>query len=52
MIACVIHGAKELKIEDRPEPRPQEGEVLVRFGSGGIIAYYHDYYHEGRVGNF
>jgi len=32
MIACVIHGAKELKIENRPEPLlPQDGEVLVRF---------------------
>jgi len=30
MIACVIHGAKELKIENRPEPpRPQNGEVLA-----------------------
>ena len=36
MTACVIHGAKELKIENRPEPRPQEGEVLVRFGAGGF----------------
>ena len=26
MIACVIHGAEELKIENHPEPRPQDGE--------------------------
>lgn len=52
MIACVIHGAKELKIENRPEPRPQEGEVLVRFGAGGICGSDLHYYHEGRVGDF
>jgi L-idonate 5-dehydrogenase len=52
MIACVIHGANELKIENRPEPRPQEGEVLVRFGAGGICGSDLHYYHEGRVGNF
>jgi hypothetical protein len=33
MITCVIHEAKELKIENCPEPRPQDGEVLVRFGA-------------------
>jgi len=52
MTACVIHGAKELKIENRPEPRPQEGEVLVRFGAGGICGSDLHYYHEGRVGDF
>ena len=52
MIACVIHGAKDLKIENRPEPRPQEGEVLVRFGAGGICGSDLHYYQEGRVGNF
>ncbi len=52
MIACVIHGAKELKIENRPEPRSQEGEVLVRFGAGGICGSDLHYYHEGRVGDF
>jgi L-idonate 5-dehydrogenase len=52
MIACVIHGAKELKIEKRPEPRPAEGEVLVRFGAGGICGSDLHYYHEGRVGDF
>jgi hypothetical protein len=32
MIACVIHGAKDLRFEKRPDPQPGEGEVLVRFG--------------------
>jgi L-idonate 5-dehydrogenase len=52
MIACVIHGAKELKVENRPEPQPQEGEVLVRFGAGGICGSDLHYYHDGRVGDF
>jgi len=53
MIACVIHGAKELKIENRPEPAlPQDGEVLVRFGAGGICGSDLHYYHEGGILDF
>jgi L-idonate 5-dehydrogenase len=53
MIACVIHGAKELKIENRPEPPlPQDGEVLVRFGAGGICGSDLHYYHEGGILDF
>jgi threonine dehydrogenase-like Zn-dependent dehydrogenase len=50
MKACVIHAAKSLKIEERPEPRPSDGEVLVRFGAGGICGSDLRYYHEGRAG--
>jgi L-idonate 5-dehydrogenase len=52
MIACVIHGAKDLQIENRPEPQPGTGEVIVRFGAGGICGSDLHYFHEGRVGNF
>jgi L-idonate 5-dehydrogenase len=52
MIACVIHAAKDLQIENRPEPQPGAGEVIVRFGAGGICGSDLHYYHEGRVGNF
>jgi len=52
MIACVIHGAKTLKIEERPTPTPEEGEVLIQFGAGGICGSDLHYYHEGRVGDF
>jgi L-idonate 5-dehydrogenase len=52
MIACVIHGAKELTIENRPEPKPSEGEVLIQFGAGGICGSDLHYYQEGRVGDF
>ena len=52
MIACVIHRAKDLQVENRPEPLPGKGEVIVRFGAGGICGSDLHYYHEGRVGNF
>jgi L-idonate 5-dehydrogenase len=52
MIACVIHGAKDLQIETRSEPKPSTGEVIVRFGAGGICGSDLHYYHEGSVGNF
>ncbi len=52
MIACVIHRAKDLKVEKRPEPQPGAGEVIIRFGAGGICGSDLHYYHEGRVGNF
>ena len=53
MIVCVIHGAHELKIKNRPEPSlPQDGEVLVRFGAGGICGSDLHYYHEGGILDF
>ena len=52
MIACVIHRAKDLKVEKRPEPQPGAGEVIIRFGAGGDCRSDLHYYHEGRVGNF
>src|ERR1700730_2225099 len=52
MIACVIHRAKDLQVENRPEPLPGKGEVIVRFGAGGICGSDLHYYHKGRVGNF
>jgi L-idonate 5-dehydrogenase len=53
MIACVIHGARELKIENRTEPpHPLAGEVLVRFGAGGICGSDLHYYHEGGILDF
>ena len=52
MIACVLHGAKDLKVEQRPDPSPEEGEVLVRFGAGGICGSDLHYYHDGAAGDF
>lgn len=52
IIACVIHGAEELKIENHPEPCPQDGEVLVGFGVRGICGSHLHYYNEGGILEF
>src|SRR6202162_3168606 len=52
MIACLIRGAQDSQIESRSAPHPSAGEVIVRFGAGGICGSDLHYYHEGRVGNF
>ena len=52
MLACGIHGAKDLRVEERPAPVPAAGDVLVRFGAGGICGSDLHYYHDGGVGDF
>jgi len=36
MRAAVCHGARDIRIENVPRPRPQPGEVLVRVHANGI----------------
>jgi (R,R)-butanediol dehydrogenase/meso-butanediol dehydrogenase/diacetyl reductase len=36
MRAAVYHGARDLRIEDVPRPRPEPGEVLLRVHANGI----------------
>src|SRR4051794_13547993 len=52
MKACVIHGARDLRLSDRPEPVPGPGEALVRLGAGGICGSDLHYFAEGGVGDF
>ena len=52
MRAAVLHGAHDLRIEQRDAPRPAAGEVSVRIAAGGICGSDLSYYHKGRVGNF
>jgi len=52
MKSCVLHAAKDLRVEDRPVPPISEDEVRVRFGAGGICGSDLHYYFEGRVGDF
>jgi L-idonate 5-dehydrogenase len=52
MKACVLHGARELMLDDIPEPAPQSGEVVVRLGAGGICGSDLHYFSEGGVGDF
>ncbi|MDR1829065.1 MAG: L-idonate 5-dehydrogenase [Methylobacteriaceae bacterium] len=50
MKAVVIHGAKDLRIEERPIPEPAEGEVRLKLRYVGICGSDMHYYHEGKVG--
>jgi L-idonate 5-dehydrogenase len=52
MLACVLHGANDLRVEalDVPAPRNFEVEVAVRYG--GICGSDLHYWHRGAVGDF
>lgn len=50
MKAVVVHGAKDLRIEDRPVPEPGEGQVRLRLCYAGICGSDMHYYQHGRVG--
>lgn len=52
MKACVIHAARDLRLDDRPEPRPGPDEALIRLGAGGICGSDLSYWGKGRVGDF
>jgi L-iditol 2-dehydrogenase len=38
MKAAVLHGPNDLRIEERPRPRPSRGEVLVRVAASGVCS--------------
>ena len=50
--ALVLHGAKDLKLEKRPIPKPQPGEVQVSIKATGLCGSDLHYYTHGRNGNF
>lgn len=50
MQSAVLHGARDLRIEERPRPTPQPGEVLVKTKAVGICGSDLHYYEEGRIG--
>ncbi len=52
MRVCVLHAAKDLRLEERPEAALGPDQVRVRFGAGGICGSDLHYYYEGRVGDF
>lgn len=52
MYAAVIHAARDLRLDERAAPTPGPGEVLVRFGAGGICGSDLGYWSKGRVGDF
>jgi L-idonate 5-dehydrogenase len=48
----VIHGAKDLRVEERPEPQPGPGEISISVSLGGICGSDIHYYNSGAVGAF
>lgn len=52
MKAVVIHGARDLRLDTRPEPQIADSEVLVAFRAGGICGSDLSYFAKGRVGDF
>jgi L-idonate 5-dehydrogenase len=52
MQACVLHGAKDLRIETAPEPPLGPHDVRLRTKVGGICGSDLHYFFEGRIGDF
>ena len=52
MKAFVLHGAKDIRLEEVPKPAPGPGEVLVAVRAAGICGSDLHYYAHGRCGNF
>ena len=50
MRAIVIHAARDLRIEERPEETPGPGQVLLHMASGGVCGSDLHYYHHGGFG--
>lgn len=50
MQAIVIHAARDLRIEDRPEATPGPGQVSVVIGAGGICGSDLHYFNHGGFG--
>jgi L-idonate 5-dehydrogenase len=51
-LACLIHGAHDLRLEQETPPPLGAHDVLLRLGAGGICGSDLHYYQQGRVGNF
>src|SRR3989440_9182140 len=52
MNAAVLYAPHDLRVEQRPVPKPSEGEVLVRILSVGVCGSDVHYYEHGRIGDF
>lgn len=50
--AVVLHGAGDVRVEERPEPVPGTGDVQVHVELGGICGSDLSYYRHGAVGRF
>jgi len=52
MLAAVLHGRKDLRLEQRPRPEVAPGKVLIRVRRAGICGTDVHYFAVGRVGQY
>jgi L-idonate 5-dehydrogenase len=52
MRAWVLHGARDIRLENRQRPTAAESSVVVRVARAGICGSDIHYFQEGRVGSF
>jgi L-iditol 2-dehydrogenase len=50
--SAVLYGPHDVRIEDRPVPRPGPGQVLVEIAAVGICGSDVHYYEHGRIGDY
>ena len=50
MRAVVVHGAGDLRVDERPDPTPGEGEVLIAMEWGGVCGSDLSYWRHGGSG--
>ena len=50
--SAVLYGPHDVRIEDRPMPRPAAGEVLVEIAAVGICGSDVHYFEHGRIGDY
>lgn len=50
MKALVLHGIRDLRVDDLPRPKPGRGQVLVRVRAVGLCGSDVHYYTHGRIG--
>jgi L-iditol 2-dehydrogenase len=48
--AAVLHGVRDLRVDDVPVPEPGPGEVLVEVSAVGVCGSDVHYYEHGRIG--
>ncbi len=51
MKAAILHGLRDVRIEESPDPEPEAGEVLLRVKAVGVCGSDVHYYARGRIGN-
>jgi L-iditol 2-dehydrogenase len=50
--SAVLYGPHDVRIEDRPVPKPAAGQVLVEIAAIGICGSDVHYYEHGRIGDY